>query len=116
MAEGPVLASVCIGQTVAVSLLPPSKAVVRCAVAVPRSRRRRRVQGREGQGDAGCSSLHDDRTTGHISKARPASNGLLPVKRWGPHVPVRMVTVRPHPQGQALGARNECGSLTCVSL
>lgn len=69
MAEGPVLASVCIGQTVAVSLLPPSKAVVRCAVAGPRSRRRRRVQGREGQGGAGCSSLHDDRTTGHISKA-----------------------------------------------
>jgi len=45
---------------------------------------------------------------------RPASNGR-PVKRWGPHVPVRMVTVRAHPREQPLGARNECGSLL-VSL
>lgn len=87
---------------------------------------RRRMRGGHGQGPAGESKDQGPGGGGAAARGalgsvtgaqrhrtylgRPAFKGRS-LKRWGPHLSIRMVTVRAHPRGRALGACNKRGSL-----
>lgn len=111
---GPALASVCIVQTNGVGVLAAPRRRPSPDARWTRPGSRRRVQGPRPWGAAARGALGS--VTGaqphRTYLGRPAFKGRT-LKRWGPHLSIRMVTVRAHPRGQALGAGacNKCGSL-----
>jgi hypothetical protein len=111
---GPALASVCIVQTNGVGVLAAPRRRPSPDARWTRPGSRLRVQGPRPGGAAARGALGS--VTGaqphRTYLGRPAFKGRT-LKRWGPHLSIRMVTVRAHPRGQALGAGacNKCGSL-----